>query len=1004
MVSYSNGAALLASLVAPLSCYSYYVAPSSSKSSRISISGVSRPTFLHNTVLPRPLQYDPFTSATNSALSMGFMEEFITGRDDETRRAANEKYIEELQKRVERINDLEPTIEELGDEEMIAKTNEFRDRLAKGEDINGPILEEAFAVVREAAWRVIEQRHYDVQLMGGLILHEGRLAEMATGEGKTLVSTLPAYLNALTGKPSFVITVNDYLARRDMEKMGQVHRYLGLSVGLIQSGMTEEERKKAYSCDVVYVTNSELGFDYLRDHLALGPAQTVLPGNTGEFEGFCVVDEADSVLIDEARTPLIISKQVPAPANKYRAANTLAENLKEGVHYTVDLKNKNIILNERGYKDCEKALGVVSLFEEPSDASGAWAPFILNAVKAKELFNKDIEYTVLPDNAGVGIIDSFTGRVLDGRRWSDGLHQSIEAKEGIEVSEQSKVIAKVTYQSLFRQFTRLSGMTGTAMSDAAELEFTYGLKVTPVPTALPIARRDYPDVAFKTRDAANRALVKEVVSAGGGSSDGRPCLIGTTSVMQSEAIVKALAEEGIKAELLNALPENAAREGEIVAQAGRPGVVTVATNMAGRGTDILLGGCPSTMARLKTRAFLFDEGVLSAEERSFYPPSPSEEYYPCDIGDDAKFMLKDAAIAMKKEFGDNLSAIKFDEILTVATDTTEGEEDPVYIVKLRDATQAVKEIFQDELAPEKEAVKSRGGLYVMGTNRHESSRIDGQLRGRAGRQGDPGTSRFFLSFEDDMFVIFGGDGLKNILKTFRVSEDMPVEAPQVTDALNKVQLAVEEKYRDIRGQIMNFDDVLDDQRKLFYKKRQQVLFSNPESTLEVMDKYNKDTVADIVKAQTNEDDTVKVDKVIEKIGQFFPSVVPVISADDLSGLKQEEVITFLNVAVEEIFNAKVKELDEKAKLDGRATGSLARSANYITLVSMDNAWSDHLQNMENLKENVFLRKYQDLNPADEYKSESFAMFEGLLDKMRLNTVFSLWQSLAPAPQQVAQTA
>lgn len=1004
MVSYSKGAALLASLVAPLSCHSYYVAPSSSKSSRISISGVSRPTFLHNTVLPRPLQYDPSTSATNSALSMGFMEEFITGRDDETRKAANEKYIEELQKRVERINNLEPTIEELGDEEMIAKTKEFRDRLAKGEDINGPILEEAFAVVREAAWRVIEQRHYDVQLMGGLILHEGRLAEMATGEGKTLVSTLPAYLNALTGKPSFVITVNDYLARRDMEKMGQVHRYLGLSVGLIQSGMTEEERKKAYSCDVVYVTNSELGFDYLRDHLALGPAQTVLPGNTGEFEGFCVVDEADSVLIDEARTPLIISKQVPAPANKYRAANTLAENLKEGVHYTVDLKNKNIILNERGYKDCEKALGVVSLFEEPSDASGAWAPFILNAVKAKELFNKDIEYTVLPDNAGVGIIDSFTGRVLDGRRWSDGLHQSIEAKEGIEVSEQSKVIAKVTYQSLFRQFTRLSGMTGTAMSDAAELEFTYGLKVTPVPTALPIARRDYPDVAFKTRDAANRALVKEVVSAGGGSSDGRPCLIGTTSVMQSEAIVKALAEEGIKAELLNALPENAAREGEIVAQAGRPGVVTVATNMAGRGTDILLGGCPSTMARLKTRAFLFDEGVLSAEERSFYPPSPSEEYYPCDIGDDAKFMLKDAAIAMKKEFGDNLSAIKFDEILTVATDTTEGEEDPVYIVKLRDATQAVKEIFQDELAPEKEAVKSRGGLYVMGTNRHESSRIDGQLRGRAGRQGDPGTSRFFLSFEDDMFVIFGGDGLKNILKTFRVSEDMPVEAPQVTDALNKVQLAVEEKYRDIRGQIMNFDDVLDDQRKLFYKKRQQVLFSNPESTLEVMDKYNKDTVADIVKAQTNEDDTVKVDKVIEKIGQFFPSVVPVISADDLSGLKQEEVITFLNVAVEEIFNAKVKELDEKAKLDGRATGSLARSANYITLVSMDNAWSDHLQNMENLKENVFLRKYQDLNPADEYKSESFAMFEGLLDKMRLNTVFSLWQSLAPAPQQVAQTA
>ena len=384
---------------------------------------------------------------------MGFVEEFMSGRDDETRRKANEEYLATLQSRIEKINSLEPTIEELGDEDMIAKTAEFRKRLADGEDINGPILDEAFAVVREAAWRVIEQRHYDVQLMGGLILHNGRLAEMATGEGKTLVSTLPAYINSLTGKPSFVITVNDYLARRDMEKMGQVHRYLGLTVGLIQASMTEEERKKAYASDVIYVTNAELGFDYLRDHLALSPAQTVLPGNTGEFDGFCVVDEADSVLIDEARTPLIISKQVPAPANKYKAANTLADNLKEDVHYTVDMKNKNVVMNERGYKDCEKALGVTSLFEEPADASGAWAPFISNAVKAKELFNKDIDYMVLPNNEGVGIIDSFTGRVLDGRRWSDGLHQSIEAMEGIEVSEQSKVIAKVTYQVSHRGLT-----------------------------------------------------------------------------------------------------------------------------------------------------------------------------------------------------------------------------------------------------------------------------------------------------------------------------------------------------------------------------------------------------------------------------------------------------------------------------------------------------------------------------------------------------------------------
>lgn len=386
---------------------------------------------------------------SSTALSMGFMEEFIANRDAEQLTKSNAVYLSALQSRVDNINSLEASVEELSDDELAAKTGEFRSRIAKGEDVNGKLLEEAFAVVREAAWRVLEQRHYDVQLLGGLILHDGRLAEMATGEGKTLVSTLPCYVNALINRgPAMVITVNDYLARRDMEKMGQVHRYLGLTVGLIQAGMKEEERRKAYASDVVYVTNAELGFDYLRDHLALSPAQTVLPplNDDGKFDGFVVVDEADSVLIDEARTPLIISKQVPAPANKYRAANTLAENLKPGVHYDVDLKNKNIVLNERGYKDCERALGVQSLFEEPSDASGAWAPYIINAVKAKELFNKDIEYTVLPNNAGVGIIDAFTGRVLDGRRWSDGLHQSIEAKEGIEVSEQSKVIAKVTYQ------------------------------------------------------------------------------------------------------------------------------------------------------------------------------------------------------------------------------------------------------------------------------------------------------------------------------------------------------------------------------------------------------------------------------------------------------------------------------------------------------------------------------------------------------------------------------
>ena len=561
----------------------------------------------------------------------------------------------------------------------------------------------------------------------------------------------------------------------------------------------------------------------------------------------------------------------------------------------------------------------------------------------------------------------------------------------------------ICLQSLFRQFTRLAGMTGTAMADATELEMTYGLRVTPVPTALPVARRDYPDVAFKTRNAADDALVKEVINVGGGEPDGRPCLIGTTSVAQSELLVKKLAEKGIKAELLNASPKNAPRESEIVAQAGRAGVVTVATNMAGRGTDILLGGCPTTMSRIKTRSVLLEEGLLSADEASKLPPSPSEEYYPGAVSEDGLFMLKDAAAGIKKEFGSDLTSIDLDEILTVAFDTTEAEDDPDYIVKLRDAADSIKETYGELLAEEKEAVKKSGGLYVMGTNRHESSRIDGQLRGRAGRQGDPGTSRFFLSFEDDMFVIFGGDQLQNMLKMFRVSDDMPVEAQQITDALNKVQSAVEEKYRDIRKEIFSFDEVLNGQRSVIYARRRDILARSPAESLDLMKKYNEETVADIVKAQT-EDGTVNVEKVLGKIGQFFPPAAALVTAEDLEGRSPDEVKAFISVAVDEVFASKCADVDKAAQAAGKAPNSLGRSSNYITLVSMDNAWSDHLQSMENLKENVILRKYQGRDPVVEYQNEAFTLFKGLEDTMRFNAVFSLWQSLATVGQPEAQAA
>lgn len=523
----------------------------------------------------------------------------------------------------------------------------------------------------------------------------------------------------------------------------------------------------------------------------------------------------------------------------------------------------------------------------------------------------------------------------------------------------------------------------------------YGLKVTPVPTALPVARRDYPDVVFKTRKAANDALIREIA---GVIQGGRPCLIGTTSVAQSEVIVAALAEKDISAELLNASPKNAPRESEIIAQAGRTGVVTVATNMAGRGTDILLGGCPTTMARIKTRSFLLNEGLLSQDEATLLPPSPPEEYYPCLITEIDFALLKEAASTIKASYGSSLTGFELDEMLTVATDATEAEDDPETIVKLREAATAVKETFSAVLSQEKEAVKKNGGLYVMGTNRHESSRIDQQLRGRAGRQGDPGSSRFFLSFEDDMFVIFGGEGLKKILDMFRVSEDMPVEAAQVTEALDKVQRAVEDKYREIRKEVFNFDETLNGQRQVIYSRRRNILFATPEKSFQTMKDYNEQTVREIVKAQTGDKGSVNVEKVVTKICQFFPLLTSTVSESEFNGRNAEDITSILISAVDKAFNAKADEVNQKV------ANSLGRSSNYIILVTMDTAWSDHLQAMENLKESVILRKFEGRDPVAEYRNEAFTLFQGLEDTMRRNAVFSLWQSLATSSQGVAQIA
>eukprot|EP01035_Chromulina_nebulosa_P019644 gene19644-25556_t len=663
----------------------------------------------------------------------------------------NSNLLKLYQEKVLAINDLEESYEELSNDDLSNKTREFKQRLSNGETLES-IQIEAYAVVREAAWRVLEMRHFDVQLLGGLALHEGRLAEMATGEGKTLVAILPIYLNALSGNGAIIVTNNDYLARRDGEMMGQVFRFLNLSVGIIQSYYKEDLRKQAYSCDITYLSNQELGFDYLRDNLVISTDNIVQirPFN------FCIVDEADSILIDEARTPLIISRLGNAPTEKYlTAAQIVKKYLKVNEHYEVNEKDAKIELTSQGFKYTESLIGK-SLY----DLSDPWAFYIINAIKAKEILKIDKDYVIV--NGVINIVDSFTGRVLDGRRFTDGLQQSLEAKEGLKISGETQVVAKITYQSLFKLFPKLSGMTGTASTDMQEFYDVYNLKVISIPTALPVARRDNPDAIFRSKNGKMKALLRNVLSQ---HQKGRPILIGTTSIENSEEIYNALKDIGIKkVKLLNARPENIEKESEIVSQAGRLGSITVATNMAGRGTDIILGG-----------SSLLDSTLYDVIEEE----------------------------------------IKIDD------DSEDGEE-------------------ESDDYDEQDSNK--------GTDRHESRRIDLQLRGRAGRQGDPGSSRFFLSLEDDIFKIFGADKLASVMENFRVGEDMPIESELVVQALDKVQTQVEDYYRGIRKQVYKLDEITSLQRSVVYKQRRSFLTSSDDEALETFTQFCLKTLKEIYDA------------------------------------------------------------------------------------------------------------------------------------------------------------
>ncbi|BAZ03388.1 preprotein translocase subunit SecA [Calothrix sp. NIES-3974] len=916
----------------------------------------------------------------------------------------NARKLKKYQPYIAEINLLEEEIQSLDDNALKAKTGEFKERLSKGETLDD-ILPEAFAVVREAARRVLGLRHFDVQLLGGVILHTGQIAEMKTGEGKTLVATLPSYLNALTGKGVHVITVNDYLARRDAEWMGQVHRFLGLSVGLIQANMTPQERRKNYNCDITYVTNSEIGFDYLRDNMATSMADVVQrPFN------YCVIDEVDSILIDEARTPLIISGQVERPTEKYLKAAQIASALKKDDHYEVDEKARNVLLTDEGFAEAERLLEVTDLFD-PEDP---WAHFIFNAIKAKELFLKDVNYIVRQGE--VVIVDEFTGRVLPGRRWSDGLHQAIEAKERVEIQPETQTLATITYQNLFLLYPKLGGMTGTAKTEEAEFERIYKLEVTVIPTNRTRRRQDLSDMVFKTEAGKWRAIARECEEM---HKAGRPVLVGTTSVEKSEYLSQLLKQQGIPHELLNARPENVEREAEIIAQAGRTGAVTIATNMAGRGTDIILGGNSEYMARLKLREYFMprivkpeDEDVFAINRSSGAPSGGSggqgfapgrkvktwrvsPGIYPTNISKEAENMLKQAVEFAVQQYGErSLPELEAEEKVAVAAEKA-PTDDPV-IQRLRDAYKLVKQEYEVFTSREHDLVVERGGLHVIGTERHESRRVDNQLRGRAGRQGDPGTTRFFLSLEDNLMRIFGGDRVAKLMEMFRVDEDMPIESKMLTNSLEGAQKKVETYYYDIRKQVFEYDEVMNNQRRAIYAVRRRVL--EGEDLKELVIDYAERTMDDIVNYYINPDlpsEEWELDKLVEKVKEFVYLLAD-LQPEQLYDMSMSEIKAFLHEQVRIAYDMK------EAQVDQIQPGLMRQAERFFILQRIDTLWREHLQGMDALRESVGLRGYGQKDPLIEYKTEGYELFLDMMTNIRRDVVYSLFMFQPQPPQAAAQ--
>lgn len=873
----------------------------------------------------------------------------------------NNTLTNKYQSLIDQINSLETNLKTLTDSELRAKTFYLKKKYQTEKNLDTILLAESFALVREASVRTLGLRHFDVQLIGGLTLHSGKIAEMRTGEGKTLVATAPAYLNALTDKGVHIVTVNDYLANRDQVSMGQIYRFLGLSTGLIQENMSVQERQKNYDADITYVTNNELGFDYLRDNMALNLQEVVLrPFN------YCIVDEVDSILIDEAQTPLILSSSVKTSIDKYILAAEITDYLEVAVHFKVDEKNKNVILTEQGIVQIEKLLGIQDLFN-PNDP---WIPYIINAIKANTLFFLNVHYIV--QNNQVIIVDEFTGRIMPDRRWSDGLHQAVEAKEGLPIRENSETVASITYQNFFLLYPKLSGMTGTAKTAELEFEKIYNLTVEEIPTARPTQRQDLPDFIYKDQFSKWNAVALECKQT---SLTGQPILIGTTTVEKSDMLAQLLNEYKLPYQLLNAKPENVRKESEIVAQAGKKNSITIATNMAGRGTDIILGGNVEFKIRKQLYNLLvfFKNRNQRLQSNSLLPLTKLN----CALTQKS-FSVLDSLLKDKQ-----FLKLSDTQVLTIL-----NENDQVRIPQTTYEC-SIKFLVNQALSFEKKTqkidnsiVKNLGGLYIIGTERNDSRRIDNQLRGRCGRQGDPGRSRFFLSLDDKLLRLFGGPKIQNFMQN-QFLDEAPLESDLLTKSLDSAQKRVEEADYDARKYLFDYDEILNKQRNVVYYERRKVLES--QSVRDKILSYGEQAILEIVlELQSKVTNQNQVILILENL--FGTNLTLNLLSKFGTNFDMNELKDYLFQEFWLCYETKVLELEIRQP---RIIRSLERT---LLLIYSDTSWKEHLQKMSLLRDAVGWRGYGQRNPLFEYKDDAYELFQNRSQITRHLVIYDLIRS------------